>query len=131
MTKLHKRLGYSVEESITGHINELKDDAVGLWQIVPKGHDGFSLEGEELVDFIRRHIVALLKAGAKPVYSVYSGLDSEYLWTLTSKYGETTEEITEAIISEWKEKGCKDPEFDSIWFALPNIYKEKKPNQQK
>jgi hypothetical protein len=41
-------------------------------------------------------------------------------WKLENQYGDSPQEMTEAIISEWLTAG-KDPEpYDSIWFALPD-----------
>jgi hypothetical protein len=69
----HKRFGYSVEESIEGFIEELHRDVVGLWQIFAIGRGGFELEGDALEAFVRSHVLALLKAGAKPVMGLQAG----------------------------------------------------------
>ena len=42
----HRHFDRSMSEWIKMVANELPDDAVGLWQIVPDGRHGFGLEGE-------------------------------------------------------------------------------------
>jgi len=94
--------------------NELADDAVGLWQIIPAGREDFGLDGAELVDFVRRHIHALLKKGALPVKGIKEG---DKYWTVQYQYGANSEEIVSNIIAEWLASG-QDPDVDGIWFAL-------------
>lgn len=111
----HRIHGYSIEESIEGIVSELEYDAVGMWQIVPKGRDGFGLEGDELMRFVRRHIEALLKQGALPV----RGVTGENIWIVQKDYGDTIEDVAESIIQEWLESG-QDPDVGGLWFALPD-----------
>ena len=94
--------------------NELTVDAVGLWQIIPVGRDSFSLDGNELEDFARRSIGALIDRGAVPVRA---SDDAQIFWVKQEQYGVTSTEIAESILSEWKRSGV-DPDVDGIWFAL-------------
>jgi hypothetical protein len=57
----HKIYETPVEEWIAAVPNELPIDAVGLWQIVPAGRDGFELSGLELIEFVRLNLLALLE----------------------------------------------------------------------
>lgn len=111
--------GETISEYLAGFTEELAIDAVGLWQIVPAGRDGFGLSGAELVDFVRRGVGALLAKGARPVVG---SADEERNWTLVN-YGNTAEEICDAVISEWLKTG-RDPNVGDVWFALPDIYEE-------
>src|SRR5262245_28807624 len=116
-----KYYGLTVEEWIEKVPGELAVDAVGLWQIVSSGRGGFGLSGDELIDFVRRNLFALFAKGAKPVQGA---LDNIYIWTLVD-YGETAEDMADAIIDEWRKSG-RDPNVGDVWFALPHIYEEKR-----
>lgn len=112
-----KYYGTTIEERIAQVPEELDIDAVGLWQIVPFGREGFGLAGDELDDYVRRHILALLAKGAKPVVGA---TDDIHYWTLVD-YGRTPDEIADAIIAEWHAMG-RDPNPGDVWFAIPDIY---------
>jgi hypothetical protein len=58
-----KRSGETMSDHIVQVANELPVDAVGMWQIVPGGRHGFSLEGDALPAYARRCIAELLRAG--------------------------------------------------------------------
>lgn len=104
-----------LSEWIEGIPNELEVDAVGLWQIVPVGRDGFGLAGDALREFVERSIDALLCRGAVPVRA--SAVEGEF-WFPDQTYGETKENMIKSIIAEWENSG-KDPDPDGVWFALP------------
>ncbi len=115
---LHKRYGTPLSEWIELIPNELPRDAVGIYQIVPAGRDGFGLTGDHLVDFVRRSIHGLLDAGAVPVRG---GKGTGYGWVWQRQYGTSKDEITEALIAEWQAM-LDDPLVlcgEGIWFALP------------
>jgi hypothetical protein len=108
--------GQTVEEWIERIPGELPIDAVGLWQIVSFGREGFGLTGDELDNVVRRAIAALLTKGAMPVVGAMDGV---HVWTPVN-YGDTAEKISEAIVSEWHNSG-RDPDGGDVWFALPHI----------
>ena len=112
-----KFYGQTVEEWISKLPGELPLDAVGLWQIVSFGREGFELSGEELVDVVRRGIKELLARGAKPVVGAMDGV---HVWT-TVTCGNNVESMSEAIIEEWRNSG-RDPDGGDVWFALPHIF---------
>ncbi|KAB2823602.1 MAG: hypothetical protein F9K51_07420 [Candidatus Dadabacteria bacterium] len=116
--KKHKIYGRTMSEWISLVPGELDVDAVGLWQIVPAGIDGFGLEGEELTEYVRRNLMALLEAGAIPVRG---GKSTGYDWVAQHHYGKTKEEIIENIIREWLNMG-NDPKIliGEVWFARPD-----------
>ncbi len=98
--------------------NELPDDAVGLWQIVPDGRRGFGLEGDALTSYVRRSIAELLSRGAMPVVG---GADKGYYWIAQPQYGSQPEEIIENVVREWLANGAQDEDPGGLWFALPDM----------
>jgi hypothetical protein len=96
--------------------NELPIDAVGMWQIVPGGHNGFDLEGDALTDYVRRCVVELLSRGAVPVFG--GGPDGPHDWIVQRQYGSRPEEIVENVIREWLANGAQDEDPGGLWFAL-------------
>jgi hypothetical protein len=119
-----KFYGSTIEERLSQVPNELAIDAIGLWQIVSFGRQGFDLSGEPLTDYVRRHILALLGKGAKPVIGARDGV---HLWMVVD-YGQEPEEIANAIIREWQMIG-RDPDPGGVWFALPHIYEVIRPHR--
>jgi hypothetical protein len=116
-----KYYGQTVDEWISTLPGELPVDAVGLWQIVSFGREGFGLSGDELVNFVRRGIEELFAKGAKPVLGAMDGV---HVWT-TVDYGSTSESMSRAIIAEWRNLG-RDPDEGDVWFALPHIFNAKR-----
>lgn len=119
---LHARdnvFGQTVMEYIQTVPGELPIDAVGLWQIVPAGRQRFGLSGEELTEFVRRCVVALLVRGARPVIG---GGGTRYDWILQPQYGDTDDQIVDAVVKEWLASGGTDGDPGGLWFALPSPY---------
>jgi len=116
-----KFYGYTIGEWISKIPNELAADAVGLWQIVSFGRDGFGLSGPALVGYVRKSLFALLASGARPGVGA---LDGEHIW-ITVDYGNTAENVCDSIIAEWIASG-RDPNEGDVWFALPHIYNAKR-----
>lgn len=115
----HAIYGTPINEWIQGVPGELNRDAVGLWQIVPAGRDGFGLRDAALIEFLRQCIDALLSAGAVPVRGAPG---SGYFWIWQKQYGSSHEEIANAVISEWQ-LVPDDPLLlvgECPWFARPN-----------
>ena len=94
--------GQTVMEYIQTVPGELPVDSVGLWQIVPAGRQRFGLGDDDLTEFVRRCVSALVVHGAKPVVG---GGGTKYDWILQSQYGETNEEIVDAVVKEWLSLG--------------------------
>lgn len=94
-----KYYGRTIDEYFSTLPGELPIDAVGLWQVVPSGRDGFGLSGTKLDAFVRRGVLALLAAGAVPVRHVPG---SEYEWDIQKHYGDTPEQIADAVVAEWR-----------------------------
>src|SRR5436190_1882358 len=115
--KRDKFYGSTIEERLELVAGELPIDAVGLWQFVSFGRQGFGLSGADLVDYVRRQILVLLAKGAKPVKGVRDG---SHYWRVVD-YGKSPEEIADAIIAEWQASG-REPGPGEPWFALPHIY---------
>jgi hypothetical protein len=119
MTKepIDKFYGVTMSKWIAHVPDELSSDAVGLWQIVPAGMLRFGLSGDELVEYVRRNIYALLDAGAVPVVS---GSGTDYEWLRRADFGTTKEQIADSVIIEWQHIGNDPAKLAStIWFARP------------
>ncbi len=63
----HKYFGMPIDEWVFRIPNELAQDAVGLWQIVPCFIHDFGLSGEMLEQYVRASIELLIARGAVPV----------------------------------------------------------------
>ena len=111
--------GQTVMEYIQTVAGELPIDAVGLWQIVPAGRQRFKLTGDDLTEFVSRCVSALLVSGARPVVG---GNGTEYDWILQPQYGETREEIVDAVLKEWLASGGGDCDPGGLWFTLSSPY---------
>ncbi|MFT0734904.1 hypothetical protein [Ralstonia wenshanensis] len=119
----HKLYGHTIAEHIRTVSDELVADAVGLWQIVPAGRYGFELNGTDLSEFVRRCVIALLESRAKPVVG---GAGTESDWILQTQYGDSNEEIANAVVSEWLAAGAGDCDPGGLWLALPSQHVGKK-----
>jgi hypothetical protein len=120
------RYGETMSERIACWPRSLNDLPVGLWQIVGHARQGFDLEGDALIEFIRRSIYALLDAGALPVRG--AGIVGVEKWILQPQYGRTKQEIAEAVIAEWLRDGAPTPEtWTGLWFGLPRSYAPEQP----
>jgi hypothetical protein len=115
---VHRIFRTPVSEWVASVPSELEDDAVGLWQIIPVGRVDFGLEGNELVNYVRKALLAVFAQGAKPVEGA---TDGKHYWKLRENYGDEPERMAEAIIDEWLASG-HDPDPGGIWFALPKVY---------
>jgi hypothetical protein len=114
--------GWTVDEWIAATPGELTRDAVSLWEIVSFGRQGFGLSGPELIDFVRRSLLALFEKGAKPVVGANDGV---HLWMPLTNYSGDAEDTARTIIDEWQQSG-RDPDAGGIWFALPQVYEYKR-----
>ena len=110
----------TVLEYIQTVSGELPIDAVGLWQIVPAGRQGFKLNGDDLTEFVHRCVFALLESGAKPVVG---GNGTAYDWIIQTQYGDTNERIVGAVVEEWLAFGGGGWGAGGLWFGLPSPYR--------
>ncbi len=107
-----KHFGVPLSEWISNIPNELEVDAVGLWQLVASGRDGFDFNNADLSNFLNLAITSLLEKGAKPVRASDSGE-----WVVQNQYGKSNETIALNILKEWMESGI-DPDENGIWFSI-------------
>lgn len=110
-----KYYGQTIEEYIASRRAELEIDAVGVWQIEAGGSDWFGLPEEQLEDFMRKVIAALLAAGARPVTGRRSA-DGFHSW-VPLDFGNTDGEILENALADWR----KDRGSYGVWFAKPHL----------
>jgi hypothetical protein len=119
----HRRYGTPLSEWIN-LVGDLDIDAVGLWEIIPAGREGFGLEGPALDDFVRRSLLAHFAYGAFPVRHVPGDPN---VWTIQTNYGETPEAMADAIIKEWNAQGRPNPDLGDLWLATPKIANHPRP----
>ena len=98
---------------------ELKDDAIGLFTIIPAGRHDFGLTGADLIEFTLRALLLMLRHGARPVHG---SVDAAFGWVIAEGYGETPEQIAKAVMDRWLLWGGGDPEPWAPWFAMPDLY---------
>lgn len=118
-----KFYGITIREWLRDFPNELEDDAIGLWQIIPLGKRGYGLSGSELKEFIEEAIEKLIDLGAVPVV----GVESEGGWKLCEEYGDKKEEIIKNIVEKWGAPDSPDPDVGDLWFATPTFLEAMKP----
>ena len=114
-----KFFGETVAEWLETFPNELDNDAIGLWTIIPMGRRGFGLTGADLIEFTHRALLALPHRGARPVYGSW---DAPSGWVIAEGYGETPEQIAQAVMDRWLLWGGGDPDVSAPWFATPDLY---------
>ena len=117
-----KFFGLSMSEYIKRVPNELSQDAVGLWQIIPSLRERFGIDDPgELRAYATLVILELLARGAVPV-EPGNPKKTGYYW-IEKWWGDTPEEIAKAILDDWERFG-EDPVFWDdrwAWFATGEI----------
>ncbi len=108
--RLHNEYGTTVTEWISCVPGELDQDGVFLMQPVVAGAEGFELRGNELDDFVKRCIVALLEAGAYAAKAGSHEACSEY----TGSYAK----VAADIVADWR-SGKVKADWDGLWFVTP------------
>ncbi|WP_353568951.1 hypothetical protein [Haloferula sargassicola] len=105
--------GLSMGEWIARIPNDLDNDGVGLWEIIRDGRESFSLEGDDLKEFVFLAIVSIMKEGGVPAIP---SLSNKNIWGAARGYqgGEST--VARKVIDQWTESGV-DPDTEGIWFA--------------
>lgn len=110
--------GRTVREWLAALPDDLDIDPMGLREIIPTGRSQFRIKGEALEEFTRRALMVILKHGARPV----QGAHNPTRWEPVHDYGETPEEIVEAVVAKWLAPGAPDPTHDDVWFAMPKFF---------
>jgi len=101
MEKKHRIHGYTIEDSVSSWVNELDKDNVLLMHITSSG---FDLNKEEENEFVKKHILGLLGAGAKASYM------NEYIGS--------KEKIANKILKDWRDAEEKGEDITmEIWFS--------------
>jgi hypothetical protein len=110
----HKFHGTLMSEWIAFTPGGLDDEVgVGLATIIHAGRYGYGLEGEQLIDFVRRSLYTLVERGAKPRHWLMTG-------TPQLHYGDDSpNEIVEGVIADWLNRGGDDLEWFDFRFSLP------------
>ncbi|MGD9882570.1 MAG: hypothetical protein AB7F22_16750 [Reyranella sp.] len=109
--------GQTIGERVALVAGELAADGVGFWRVVSFDRQGFDLSGDDLTQYVRRNVLALLHNGAKPVIWVANVIDGR--GRLPAEYGRMPDEIADATIAEWLRE--KENSTVRVWFALPQM----------
>ena len=115
--------GNTISEYLEGLPFYLDSEGVRLWS-VPATGKSFGFEGGDLVEFVKRCLLHLLRAGGIPVRYADSG---PLYWREQTQYGKGKEEIANAIIAEWLAAGGGIPPWGWLWFVNRHVL-ETEPN---
>jgi hypothetical protein len=110
----HMVQGWTVAEWQNWLTGILGSHPVGFWLIVSEGRTYFRLLGENLTEFAHLAVLALLRSGATPLARIPSPPAG---WTVVTHYGDTPENIADAVVAEWIASGCGDPDDSAVWFG--------------
>ena len=119
MSTLRSKYGKTEEEAIADSIEEAHSDVVGLWTMIHEGQNLFGLGGDELVGFVRRHVIAMIDAGADPVVGDRAARSG---WRPLPASGQPAEQVADCLLADWLQTG-KVPDIDGPWFAFPRVWR--------
>jgi hypothetical protein len=105
----------AIQISVEGVVHELRQDAIGLWQIAPKGRVEFGLDGDELAEFVRRHLVAMFRHGAWPVRTKVEA--GRKIWAVDTSYGTEPEEMAQGIVATCLGRAA-EADVEGLWFNI-------------
>lgn len=125
--KRRRSLGDSVAEWLQTLPYEIDGYGEGLWKIVPAG-ESFGFEGADLAEFVKRSVLRLLDVGGIPVRHADDG---PLLWLEQMQYGQTKEEMADAIVAEWLAAGGGDPPWGWLWFVTRDVLNSARRPQSK
>ncbi len=120
----HKFYGTTISEMIGFTPSGLDDEiGVGLGGIIDDGRRGFGLDSEALVEFVRKSLRTLVKAGARPWQW---GTPNDPDRDIPLHYGsDTPDEIVEGVIADWLASGGGSLEWSDFRFILPEFTQRK------
>ncbi|MCE1235560.1 MAG: hypothetical protein LWW93_04295 [Hyphomicrobiales bacterium] len=109
----------AIEMTIEGKLLDIATDeiGVGLGSLVDRGRIGFRLEGDALIDFVRRVIVGLVAGGASPEDDGFVTPDNPR--GLAHFGADTPEEVADGVVAAWVAAGAPDPEWGDWRFNTP------------
>jgi hypothetical protein len=102
----------TIGEFLRTFCDELEVDGVSSSDIWSAARYGFGLKGDDIDEFARRAIRALIAAGARPARPTNVGPD---FFIAEKGYDGQAEDIAERIVTESKELG-HDPDHGWLWF---------------
>lgn len=115
--------GLTLSEYMEAFLDDLDDDVVGLWHIIPGFRRAFGMTDEAAIEKYTRQVLAKLLA--RGAHAVIGCSDEGGYWRHAVHYGDTPQSIIDAVIAEWKEKGV-DPDIEDVWFILPEHYDQRR-----
>ncbi len=112
--------GTPVESDISWCVDRARDEFETLDAIITNGITFWRLEGDDLVEFVRRCIHAMVDASAQPFDGDIGGGAPDFY--PTARWGRTREAIADALIAEWQRRGGGELPFWSYPFAFVEDY---------
>jgi hypothetical protein len=112
--------GETIEEAMGAWVYRARDEFETLDAIVESGMRYWRFEGDDLVEYVRRSIYALVDAGAQPFAGQIGAPAPEFY--PTERWGRTREAIADALIAEWQRQGGGELPFWSYPFAFVEDY---------
>ncbi len=112
-------LKVAVDRVVAVNLYEIADDeiGIGLCGIVWSGRRDFHLEGDVLIDFVRRVIIGLVAGGASPEDVSFVTPDNPR--GLAHFGADSPEEIAEGVVAAWVAAGMPAPEWGDWRFNTP------------
>jgi len=106
-----EKAAFATDGWISSRVEELATDEIGLgsYTIVAVGRVHARLEGADLVDFVRRVIVGLMRGGATPENDALFSPDNPH--GLAHFGADTPEEVADGVVAAWVAKGMPDPKW--------------------
>lgn len=111
----HRYYGTPINRWIAATPAAMEDIGIELGAIVRDGVHGYGLEGPELLDFVRKSLYALLRAGAMPLKLEPIGENG--FWLPETKYGTDHGAIVEGVIADWLKEGEMYPAWEKFRFG--------------
>lgn len=103
LDQLNVRGGFTIRESIDSWVFDMQHEFADLDMVAGYARGAFGLRGEDVVEFARRSIHAMLDAGG--VIMDRTQNEDYPLFLPTACFGTTRDAITEAVIAEWRARG--------------------------
>jgi hypothetical protein len=112
--------GQSFEKRVAALVEGLQYDITFLYVIIDIPKISFGLSGLKLLYAVRKILLAITRAGAKPVRNA-TGPGTQF--RIATDYGDTPEAITRTTMRKWQSGGYGGRGGDNdVWFAGPADY---------
>lgn len=120
ITEHDKFDGYPFEDAVQWFVDDLEDDIKFNFVIIGVPRYDFRLSGLKLLYAVWVILLAMTRAGARPVRKP---TEPGTRYRVATEYGDTPEAITRTFMRKWQAGGYDDDGgHNDIWFASPAEY---------